>query len=61
MASTLGFSEIQTVYFALARLRDEALRLSNEAEYPPLTKQQLAAARKHKPKRKGRILSTLLK
>jgi len=49
------------VHFALARLRDDALRGESEEGYPPLTKAQLTAIRKHEPKRKGRILSSLLK
>ncbi|MFN0313647.1 MAG: hypothetical protein ACKVQA_01220 [Burkholderiales bacterium] len=61
VASALGFSETQAVHFALARLRDEALRLESEQEYPSLTKQQLAAVREQEPKRKGRVLSTLLR
>jgi len=61
VAKALGFSETQAVHFALARLRDEALRNESEEGYPPLTKAQLTAIRKHEPKRKGRIVSTLLK
>ena len=45
---------------ALARLREDALRGESEG-YPPLTKAQLAAIRKHEPKRKGRVLGSLLK
>lgn len=61
IAKTLGFSETQAVHFALARLRDEALQEAGDQDYPPLTDAQLAALRKHGPRRKGRILSTLLK
>ena len=60
IAKALGFSETQAVHFALARLREDALREADE-DYPPLTKAQLAAIRKHEPKRKGRVLSSLLK
>jgi len=49
------------VHFALARLREDALRGEAEEGYPPLTKAQLATIRKHEPKRKGRVLSSLLK
>jgi hypothetical protein len=49
------------VHFALARLREDALREEADASYPPLTKAQLAAIRKHEPKRKGRVLSSLLR
>ena len=61
IAKALGFSETQAVHFALARLREDALRGEAEEAYPPLTKAQLAAIRIHEPKRKGRVLSSLLK
>ncbi len=61
IAKALGFSETQAVHFALARLREDALRGESEEGYPPLTKAQLAAIRRHEPKRKGRTLSSLLK
>ena len=61
IAKALGFSETQAVHFALARLREDALRGEADEDYPPLTKAQLAAIRKHEPKRNDRILSTLLK
>ena len=61
IAKALGFSETQAVHFALARLREDALRSESEEGYPPLTKAQVAAIRKHEPKRKGRVLSSLLK
>jgi hypothetical protein len=61
VAKALGFSETQAVHFALARLRDEALRAESEQEYAALTASQLAAIRRYEPKRKGRVLSTLLK
>ena len=61
IAKALGFSETQAVHFALSRLREDALRGESEEGYPPLTKAQLAAIRKHEPKRKGLILSSLLK
>jgi hypothetical protein len=60
IAKALGFSETQAVHFALARLREDALR-GEDASYPPLTKAQLTAIRKHEPKRKGRVLSSLLR
>lgn len=60
IAKALGFSETQAVHFALARLREDALRGEADEAYPPLTKAQLAAIRKHEPERKGRVLSTLL-
>ena len=60
IAKALGFSETKAVHFALARLREDALR-EEDSSYPPLTKVQLAAIRKHEPKRKGRVLSSLLR
>jgi hypothetical protein len=60
IAKALGFSETQAIHFALARLREDALRGADD-EYPPLTKAQLAAIRKHEPKGRGRVLSSLLK
>ena len=61
IAKALGFSETQAVHFAIARLREDALRGESEEGYPPLTKAQLAAIRKHEPKRKGRLVTSLLK
>lgn len=61
LAKTLGFTETQTVHFALARLREEAQRAESEAGDSPLTGAQLAAIRKHEPARRGRILTSLLK
>ena len=61
IAKALGFSETQAVHFALARLREDALRGAADEAYPPLTKAQLAAIRKHEPKDKGRVLSSLLR
>lgn len=61
IAKALGFSETQAVHFALARLREDALRDESDGAYPALTKAQLAAIRSHEPKRKGRVLSSLLK
>ena len=61
IAKALGFSETQTVHFALARLREDTLRDDAEDAYPPLAKAHLTAIRKHEPKRKGQVLSSLLK
>ena len=61
IAKALGFSETQAVHFALARLRQDALRGDTDEGYPPLTRAQLAAIRKPEPKRKGRALSSLLR
>jgi hypothetical protein len=61
LAKALGFSETQVVHFALARLREDSLRAEADEAHPPLTKEQLNAIRKHEPKRKGRIVSSLLR
>ncbi|HEY9182565.1 MAG TPA: hypothetical protein VIQ99_05160 [Gammaproteobacteria bacterium] len=61
MAKALGFSETQAVHFALARLREDALRGEADEGYPALTKAQLAAIGGHEPKRKGQTLSSTLK
>jgi hypothetical protein len=61
IAKALGFSETQAVHFALARLREDALRGEAEEGYPPLTRAQLTAIRKREPKRKGRVVSSMLK
>lgn len=61
IAKALGFSETQAVHFALARLREDSLREQSEEAYPALTKAQLEAVRKHQPKRKGRIITSLLR
>ena len=61
IAKALGFSETQAVHYALARLREDALRGEGEEGYPPLTKAHLAAIRKHEPKRRGRVVGSLLK
>ncbi len=53
IAKTLGFTETQAVHFALARLREDSLQAESEDAYPPLTKAQLGAIRKHDPNRKG--------
>lgn len=58
IAKALGFSETQAVHFALARLREDALRGGADEGYPPLTRAQLAAIRKQAPKRRGRVLSS---
>ena len=36
IAKALGFSETQAVHFALARLREDALRGEADEDYPPL-------------------------
>lgn len=61
IAKALGFSETQAVHFALARLREDALRADSDEGFPPLTKAQLEAIRRQEPKRKGRVISSLLK
>jgi hypothetical protein len=65
MAKTLGFTQNQTVLYALARLRDElqsaqvavptsATNSSATASYPPLTSAQHQIIRQYAPKRRSR-------
>ncbi len=61
LAKKLGFSETQTIHFALARLNEDAQQADLEEDYMPLTKDDLAAIRKHEPKRRGRVISSLLR
>lgn len=61
LAKKLGFSETQTIHFALARLSEDARQAELEESYLPLTKAELAAIHKHEPKRRGRVTSTLLR
>ena len=67
MAKALGFNETQVLHYALARLREELLakparQTTGSAEaggdYPPLTDRQIAAIRKHAPKRRGKPLTS---
>ena len=61
LAKKLGFSETQTIHFALARLSEDARQAELEESYLPLPKAELAAIHKHEPKRRGRVTSTLLR
>lgn len=61
LAKKLGFSETQTIHFALARLSEDAQQADLEESCMPLTKEELVAIRKHEPKRRGRIISSLLR
>lgn len=69
MAKTLGFTQNQTVLYALARLRDElqsaqvtapraatnnSSTLSSIPSYPPLTTAQHQIIRQHAPKRRAK-------
>jgi hypothetical protein len=71
MAKTLGFTQNQTVLYALARLRDD-LQLGQAAgsapatkngnspkpSYPPLTAEQHQIIRQHAPKRRAKPVRT---
>jgi hypothetical protein len=71
MAKTLGFTQNQTVLYALARLRDD-LQLgqasgfapvtkngnSPNPSYPPLTAEQHQIIRQHAPKRRAKPVRT---
>jgi hypothetical protein len=54
MCNVLGFDQTQTVHLALARLREDVLGQTNKpivgGDYSPLTSEQEAAIRRHKPK-----------
>jgi hypothetical protein len=69
MAKTLGFTQNQTVLYALARLRDElqsaqlavpapATKDSTTASYPALTSAQHHIIRQHAPKRRANPVRT---
>lgn len=54
ISNILGFDQTQTVHLALARLREDVLGPNSkpvaEGDYSPLTSEQEAAIRRHKPK-----------
>ena len=65
MAKTLGFTQNQTVLYALARLRDDlqsaqdtaptpATQNGSTPSYPPLTNAQHQIIRQHAPKRRAK-------
>ena len=67
MAKTLGFTQNQTVLYALARLRDELQTLQRTSpqsmpastsephpDYPELSAQQFEIIRQHAPRRRGK-------
>lgn len=60
LSKKLGFNETQTILFALARLRDEVLGEDELEKLMPLTKKQLDAIAKAEPRRKGKVIDTLL-
>jgi len=60
MAKKLGFNETQTVLFALARLRDEVFNDEELEKFMPLTKKHHEAIAKAEPRRRGKVLDTLL-
>jgi DNA-binding transcriptional regulator PaaX len=63
LSDKLGFNETQTVLYALARLRDEvALDLASDERnsFKPLSKKQHAVLSHAEPKRRGRVVSSLL-
>lgn len=61
IAKHLGFTETQTVLFALARLRDEVLVVSNTEKLVALTRKQHKAIAKAAPKGKGKVVESLLR
>ncbi|SCK28686.1 hypothetical protein VAR608DRAFT_2395 [Variovorax sp. HW608] len=60
LAKRLGFNETQTVLYALARLRDEVFVEQDMEKLMPLTKTQHQAIAKAEPKRKGKVIGSLL-
>jgi hypothetical protein len=61
MAKTLGFTQNQTVLFALARLRDELAqqpsathKQQNKGSYPPLKASELGIIRQQAVKRRSK-------
>jgi hypothetical protein len=61
MASKLGFNETQTVLYALARLRDEVISAEAEGDFVSLTQLQHEVISAAEPRRRGRIVSSLLR
>ena len=60
MASTLGFNETQTVLYALARLRDEVMSEQTQGSFVALTKLQHEAISAAEPRRRGKVVDSLL-
>ncbi|SDE68536.1 hypothetical protein SAMN05444679_1284 [Variovorax sp. CF079] len=60
LAKKLGFNETQTVLYALARLRDEVFVEQDTEKLMPLTKIQHQAIAKAEPKRRGKVIDSLL-
>lgn len=60
LAKKLGFNETQTVLYALARLRDEVFVEQDMEKFMPLTKAQHQGIAKAEPKRKGKVIGSLL-
>jgi|GEM_PF-1113548 len=63
LANKLGFDETQTVLFALARLRDEVLVSSEPSRkemFMPITPRQHQKIRASQPKKRGKVVDTLL-
>ncbi|CAN7761077.1 MULTISPECIES: hypothetical protein [unclassified Variovorax] len=60
LAKKLGFNETQTVLYALARLRDEVFVEQDTEKLMPLTKIQHQTIAKAEPKRRGKVIDSLL-
>jgi hypothetical protein len=60
LAEKLGFNETQVVLFALARLRDEVLDEKKASDFEPLTPLQHKSISAAAPKRKGKVIDSLL-
>jgi hypothetical protein len=60
IARKLGFNETQAALYAIARLRDEVLVDKETEQVMPLTKQEHEAIAKAAPKKRGKVLASLL-
>ncbi|QRF61451.1 hypothetical protein [Variovorax paradoxus] len=60
LAKKLGFNETQTVLYALARLRDEVFVEQDGERLVPLTKTQHQAIAQAEPRKKGKVIDSLL-
>jgi hypothetical protein len=60
MSQKLGFTETAVVHYALARLRDEVLDEVERDELVPLTATQHQRIAQAAPKKRGKVLGSLL-
>ena len=60
LAKKLDFNETQTVLYAMARLRDEVFVEPDIEKFMPLTKTRRQAIAAAEPRRKGKVIGSLL-